>query len=175
MPIRRVAMKTCQNIRKNLSAYQDGEVGTAEKDVIEAHLRSCKACANQHEALLKAYRMLKSLPAIEPTPEFSRQIMDRATRVQEAFWVRSLGQALRLLPTPSAIVAAAVVGLLLGTLSGNLLTKRQFRPAWTLSAFHSDQALTLASVRAFDATPPGSFAEGYLQLAGQNPERSYEK
>ena len=168
-------MRTCHSIRKNLSAYQDGEVGMAEKDVIEAHLRTCKACAKQLEALLKTYRMLRSLPAIEPTPEFSRQILDRDTRVQEAFWVRFLGQALHLLPTPSAIVAVAVAGLLIGTMLGNFLTKKQFRPARTLSAFHSGQALTLASVRVFDASPPGSFAEGYLQLAGQNPERSYEK
>jgi anti-sigma factor RsiW len=175
MPIKRGAMRTCQNIRKKLSAYQDGEVGTADKDVIETHLRTCKTCAKEHEALLKTYRMLRSLPAIEPTPEFSRQIMDRATRVQEVFWAQFLGQALRLLPIPSAIVAAAVAGLLLGTMSGNFLTKRQFSPPWTLSAFHSGQALTLASVRVFDAAPPGSFAEGYLQLAGQNPERSYEK
>ncbi len=168
-------MKTCQSIRKKLSAYQDGEVTTAEKDAIEAHLRTCEACRKQHEALLQTYRMLMSLPEIEPAPGLSRRIVDSATRAQEPFWVRALGEALRWLPAPAAMVALAVTGLLVGTMLGNFLAKGQFHPSHRLSASFSDQALTLASVRVFDATPPGSFAEGYLNLVTRNQELNHEK
>jgi anti-sigma factor RsiW len=168
-------MKTCQSIRKKLSAYQDGEVTSAEKDSIDAHLRTCEACRKQHEALLQTYRMFRSLPEIEPAPGLSRRIVDSATRAQEPFWVRALGEAFRLFPAPAAIVTLAAAGLLIGTMLGNLLTEGQFHPSQPFSASHSDQALTLTSVRVFDATPPGSFAEGYLKLTAYNPEINHEK
>jgi anti-sigma factor RsiW len=168
-------MKTCQSVRKKLSAYQDGEVTSAEKDSIDAHLCTCEACRKQHEALLQTYRMLRGLPEIEPAPGLSRRIVDSVTRAQEPFWIRTLGEVFRLLPAPAAIVALAVAGLLIGTILGNLLTQGQFYSSPSLSVSFSDQALTLASVRVFDATPPNSFAEGYLKLAIHNPEINHEK
>jgi predicted anti-sigma-YlaC factor YlaD len=168
-------MKTCQSVRKKLSAYQDGEVTSAEKDSIEGHLHTCEACRKHYAALLQTYRMLKDLPEIEPAPGLARRIVDNAMRVQEPFWIRALGEAFRLLSVNAAIVMLAAAGLLIGTMLGSLLTKGQFHSSPTLSVSFSEQALTLASVRVFDATPPGSFAEGYLKLAIQNQEINHEK
>jgi anti-sigma factor RsiW len=168
-------MKTCQSVGKKLSAYHDGELGSDEKNAVEAHLLTCEACRKKNEALLRTYRMLRSLPEIEPASGLSRRILDKATATREPFWVRSRGNAFRLLPAPAAMITLAAAGLLVGTMLGNFLTETQFRPSRTFSAFHSDQALTLASVQVFDATPPGSFAEGYLKLAGHNLERTHEK
>ncbi len=148
---------------------------SAEKDAIEAHLRTCEACRKKHAALLQTYRMLRGLPEIEPAPGLARRIVDSATRAQEPFWVRALGEAFRLFPARAAIVMLAAAGLLIGTMLGNLLTEGQFHSSPSLSVSFSDQALTLASVRVFDATPPGSFAEGYLKLAIQNQEINHEK
>ena len=168
-------MKTCQSVRKKLSAYQDRELKPDDKDAIEAHLRTCEACRKKHEALLQTYRMFRSLPEIKPAPGLVRQIMDSATRLQEPFWVRTLGEAFRLLPARAAIVTLAASGLLIGTMLGNVLTEGQFHTSPARLASFSDQALTLASLRVFDATPPGSFAEGYLKLAGRNQEINHEK
>ncbi len=168
-------MKTCQSVRKKLSAYQDGEVTSAEKDAIDAHLRTCETCQKEHEVLLQTYRVLRSMPEIEPAPGFSRQIVESVTQAQEPFWIRVLGEAFRLLPTSAAIATLAVAGLLVGTMLGNLLTEGQFHSSPPLSASFSNQALTLASVRVFNATPPGSFAGGYLKLTAYNPETNHEK
>jgi predicted anti-sigma-YlaC factor YlaD len=168
-------MESCQSIRKKLSAYQDGEVTTYEKATIETHLRSCEACRTEHEALLLTYRTLKDLPEIEPAPELSRQIMNRTVRVQEPFWVRVLVSAFQSLPVSTAMVILTAAGLLIGTIMGNVLTERQFRHSQAISTFYSDQAITLASVQVFDATPPGSFAEHYLKLTAYNPETGHEK
>jgi anti-sigma factor RsiW len=168
-------MKTCQIVRKKLSAYQDRELGPADKNAIETHLRTCEACRKQHEALLQTYRMLGGLPEIEPAPALARRIVDNAMRAQEPLWVRSLGQAFRLFPANAAIVMLAAAGILIGTMLGNLLTKGQFHSSPSSMVSFSDQALTLASVRVFDATPPGSLAEGYLKLAIQNREINHEK
>ena len=168
-------MQTCQNVRKKLSAYQDGEIETAEKNVIEAHLRSCEACRNQYEALLQTYRMLRRLPEIEPIPGLSRQILDRATQKQDPAWIRALGEAFQLLPAPAVMVSLAIIGLLAGALLGNYLAARPFHSTPTFTASHAAQTLTLASVKVFDAMPPTSFAGGYLKLATYNPEISHEK
>ena len=95
--------------------------------------------------------------------------------LSEELDVLFLGEAFRLLPAPAAMVALAAAGLLVGTMLGNLLIERQFHYSPSLSVSFSEQALTLASVRVFDATPPGSFAEGYLKLAIQNQETNNEK
>ena len=168
-------MQTCQYVTNKLSAYQDDEVTPAEKDAIKSHLRTCEACRKQHEALLQTYRMLRSLPEIEPTLGLSRRIMDSATQAREPFWVRALGEALRLLPAPAAMVTLAAAGLWVGTILGNLLIEGQFHPSHRLSVSFSDQALTLASVRVFDATPPGSFADGYFNVVNRDPEVNHEK
>jgi anti-sigma factor RsiW len=171
----RITMETCRNIRKKLSAYQDRELGPAEKDAIEAHLRTCGACRKSHEALLQTYRMLRSMPEIEATPGFSRQIVEKATQRQGPEWIRALGGAFRLLPAPTAMVTLALVGLLTGALLGNFLTAKQFDTPPPFSASHTDKALTLASVQVFDATPRDSFAGGYLRLATYTPETRHEK
>jgi len=168
-------MQTCQYVTNKLSAYQDDEVTTAEKDANEAHHRTWQACRRQHKALLQTYRMLRNLPGIEPAPGLSRRIMDSATQAQEPVWVRALGEALRLLPAPASMVTLAAAGLWVGTMLGNLLIEGQFHPSHRLSASFSDQTLTLASVRVFDATPPGSFADGYLNVVNRDPEVNHEK
>jgi anti-sigma factor RsiW len=173
--VERIAMDSCQIISKKLSAYQDGEVTMAEQAAIETHLRTCEACRTKHEALLLTYQILRNLPEIEPAPELSRQIVNNATQVQEPFWVRVLGSAFRSLPASAAMAILAAAGLLIGAITGNFLTERQFHPSRVFSTLHSDQALTLASVQVFDATPPGSFAEGYLKLTAYNPETDHEK
>jgi anti-sigma factor RsiW len=174
-PVERIAMDSCQIISKKLSAYQDGEVTMAEQAAIETHLRTCEACRTKHEALLLTYQILRNLPEIEPAPELSRQIVNNATQVQEPFWVRVLGSAFRSLPASAAMAILAAAGLLIGAITGNFLTERQFHPSRVISTLHSNQALTLASVQVFDATPPGSFAEGYLKLTVYNPETGHEK
>ena len=168
-------MRNCQSISKKLSAYQDGEVTTDEKAIIETHLRTCEACQKKYEAMQLTYRNLMNLPEIEPAPELSRQIVNRAIQVQEPFWFRILIIAFRSLPVSAAMVILAATGLLIGAIMGNSLTERQFHPSGVFSTFHTYQSLTLASVQAFDATPPGSFAEGYLKLHTYNPETSHEK
>jgi len=173
--IKRIAMGSCQSISKKLSAYQDGEITTDEKTIIETHLRTCETCQKQYEDLQLTYRNMRNLREINPAPELSRKIVNRATLVQEPFWVRVLIGAFRSLPVSAVMIILAVTGLLIGTVMGNFLTERQFRSSGVFSTFHTDHSLTLASVQVFDATPPGSFAEGYLKLNAYNPEASHEK
>lgn len=37
---------SCRTVRRQLSAYRDGELPVAEQIAVEAHVRACRACAN---------------------------------------------------------------------------------------------------------------------------------
>lgn len=56
----------CPQIRETLSAYIDGEVGTEENTMVEAHLRSCKGCEEFLSELKKSVAHVKSLDWVEP-------------------------------------------------------------------------------------------------------------
>lgn len=168
-------METCSNIRKRLSAYQDQELGSADKKAVEAHLRICEACRKAYDTLLQTYRLLEGLPAIDPPPGLLRQIIGRTTRQGKSVRIPYSQKIFRWIPVPALVILPAAIGLLMGALLGHVITAGQFHPAPRSPASFSDQALTLASIRVFDATPPGSLANAYLTLAVTNPEMSHEK
>lgn len=168
-------MEPCRKIRKGLSAYQDLELGLAEKTAIEHHLRTCEACRKEYGALLQTYRMLGILPAIDPPPGLFARIVGSATRPRKTALVQSPGKAFRWIPVPAAAIMLTAIGLFMGILLGSVLTERSRDSYSWRSASLSAQAPTIASIRVFDATPPGSFAEDYLSFAVYNSELRHEQ
>lgn len=164
-------MKTCRIIRNKLSAYQDRELNPTEAAMVENHLLSCEACKKRYAVFLQTYGRLKKLPDIEPTSDFSRQIVEKATQTSQPWWARIPGG---LLPAPAVVVSLVLVGILTGVLLGNSITTRQVNSP-PLIAPYTDSALTLASVQVFDAVPPGSFAGGFIRLATYTPETNHAK
>jgi anti-sigma factor RsiW len=167
--------KECRYIQKKLSACQDGELDSAEKAAVESHLHSCRECRSRYEALTKAYQMIGSLPEIEPGHGFLKKILDQTAQSREPYWVRGIRLAQKLLPMPAAMAALAVSGILIGAVSGNVLIKKWVGPTMVSSAFDSSRSLTLSSINAFEAIPPGSFADEVLRLAGPHKEVEHEK
>lgn len=167
--------KECRNIQKKLSACQDGELEPAEKTVVETHLLLCETCRSRYEALRKTYQMIGSLSEIEPGQGFLRKVLDQTEQSREPYWVRGIRLAQKLLPMPAAMAALAVSGILIGTVSGNVLVKQWARPALVSSVPDSGRSLTLSSINAFEAIPPGSFADDVLKLAGFHKETEHEK
>ena len=163
-------MKTCRHIRKKLSAYQDGEVGAAQKDAIESHLRTCKGCQLHYEAFQQTFQVLKRLPDIQADEGLSLRILDRVTQAQPSFWNGINGNYLKRLPVPATMVVA---GILFGMLMGNFWIEQELGYRRTSAVYRSEPALTVVSVKAFDAAPFGSFSEGYLQLITHSPEMGH--
>ena len=64
----------------------------------------------------------------------------------------------------------AAVGLFLGTLAGNFVAEQHHPPVAASAAHNTDAVMTIASLKAFDAVPSGSFAEDYLRLIAGNRE-----
>jgi predicted anti-sigma-YlaC factor YlaD len=163
-------MRPCRRIRKKLSAYQDGEIEAAQKEAIETHMRSCEACRRHYENLQETCQLLMRLPDIEAGANLSLEIIDRVSQAQDSPGIRIKNQFWQRLPVPAAMVALATAGIWVGILVGHFWIEQGYLPFRTAAAFQPDQVLTLASVRAFDAAPYGSFAADYLQLTTDNPE-----
>jgi len=89
------------------------------------------------------------------------QLVKKIREPGEGRSIPRLQWAFRLLPAPAIASIFLVVGLLVGTYLGNLLARSDFFP---LQASPSSQEITLTSLQVFDPVPPGTLADGYLQM-----------
>ncbi len=103
---------------ERLAAYLTGELDAGERAALEAEVARDPALRNRLERLRRADQALASLPAIEPSPEFSQRLRTavadelRRTAAKEPSRV---SRALR--PLLAAAAAAAVVAVVgIGTL-----------------------------------------------------------
>lgn len=103
----------CEETRKLLSAYIDGELDDAR--AVEEHLEGCSACAQECESLRKLSGLLKTLPEPELTASPSEATVKQLRRARVANRLRVVG---------SVIAAAAVV-----LMAVSLYTERQRRSA----------------------------------------------
>jgi len=158
-------MNRCRDIKKKLSAFQDGEVNQIQKESIEIHLQSCRECKKQFAAMMHTYQSIDKLPQIEADPIFAQQVMARIdnTSLLDHF----LNNFLRQLPVPAAMTAMVIIGLLSGTLLGNLVIQNQLNPLELSSpANYPDRKsiVTSLSLDSFNTAPPGSIADGFLHV-----------
>jgi anti-sigma factor RsiW len=166
-------MNPCRRIIKQLSAYQDGEVGEIQKTAIESHLRSCGDCRSRYETLRRTYEVLRRLPEIEADAFLCQRIAASVGGDPTApFRPPVRGGFLRLLPVPAILTTVAVAGMLMGSVAGHFFLGQHRLLLRGAAAPVAAPMLTLSSLKAFDAVPPGSFAEDYLEMiAGKSEVR----
>ncbi len=101
---------SCLALREQACAYVDGELDPLRKELLEAHLPHCPACAGLVATLRAAERDLPALRAAEPGPWFTQRIL-RACRPapMASLWSR-------LLHRPRFALEAAYVGAALAFL-----------------------------------------------------------
>lgn len=80
--------KRCNEIRTNLSKYQDSVPGyelltPQMREAIGLHLEECGACRAQLELLQMVTQQVKSLPEVEAAPNFTAQVMGRLKEKQQ--------------------------------------------------------------------------------------------
>jgi len=73
----------CQDVRKNLSAYLEGMVSPEDRELIDQHLASCRACSKVLYELNRTGEVLKSLKEVEPPPGMKQKIMARVREEAE--------------------------------------------------------------------------------------------
>jgi len=101
----------CRWVKKNMSAYIDGESSGADREAIDEHLKTCRGCRAELEALKSSVAFVGGLPEIEPTAGFEAAFR-RKLRASEPAPAPAAPWIERILGTPYLRPALAATALL---------------------------------------------------------------
>jgi anti-sigma factor RsiW len=161
----------CRNVQKKLSAYQDNELETHEREQVRSHLLSCQSCREQYAELERVWQTLGKLEEIRPDPWFYRQLVGKIKEPREQGLLPTIERLIQVLQTPAIASILLAVGILAGTYLGNILIRCDFLPFQPQRTSYSQEAL-FDSLKVFDPAPPGTLAHGYLQMASYKEKES---
>ena len=68
--------------RALLSCSQDKELDPLQEAILETHLQSCESCAKEWLLLNRLNDRLKQLPAVDPGPYFTSQVMGKVLETE---------------------------------------------------------------------------------------------
>ena len=152
----------CNKVQKNLSAYQDGELKPGERDKVTMHLQDCQVCCKQYAELDRVWQTLGELQEIHPDPWFYRQVVRKIKKPREQGLLPTLQHVFGLFRAPAIASIILIVGLVAGSYLGSLLARCDLFPFQNNTLSNSEGLFT--SLKVFDPAPPGTLAEGYLQV-----------
>ena len=155
----------CTAIRKNLSAFEDGEVSPPLQFEIEAHLDSCPACQQALADLHHLWLALEDVVPPRPQPDFSQAVMRKITEKSEPEIFNWTWAWDYMFPAPAAMAVMVILGLLIG----GWMERATLESRMTASTAPT-QAATLEALDAFAPTPKGSLAQGYLLLVSDTTQ-----
>jgi len=74
----------CRQARPMFGAYWDDEITQAEREALDAHLSSCRACRERYDALARTLELVSGLPRVEASPDLAERVLARARRAERA-------------------------------------------------------------------------------------------
>jgi len=115
---------TCEEIREELVAYQDGELAEQDRKHVAAHLSTCPACTQEAASLARVGQMFSSLEQVTPSPDFAANFWQRLEHERQpqpesrfAQWWRELRESMTNWHLTPALVGAASVLIFFAALS----------------------------------------------------------
>jgi anti-sigma factor RsiW len=156
----------CSEVQERLSAFQDGELKPQERERISEHLESCPACRERHAGMEKVWQALEDFKEIPPEPGFYGQLVKKINESNETPSRTGFHWGFQLISSPWAASTLLIAGILIGTFLGNILVKNDLFPFQQNQAAHSQAAIEIFSLKAFDPIPPGTLADKYIRMAG---------
>ena len=152
----------CRSVQKKLSAYQDNELETHERQQVTSHLLSCQACRKQYAELERVWKIVGQVEEIRLDPWSYQQIVRRIKEPREERLLPTRPHVFELFRTPVAVSIILIIGLLAGTYLGSILARCDLFPFQSNPV--SDSQGVLTSMKVFDPAPPGTLAEGYFRM-----------
>jgi len=155
----------CSQVQKRLSAFQDGELKPQEQEGVSDHLESCSACREQYAEMEKIWQALGDLKEVLPEPGFYDQLVKKINERQANLFPVGFQWLFQFFSSPWATSTLLIVGILIGTFLGNILAKSELFPFQQNQAVHSQAAIEVFSLKAFDPIPPDTLADKYMRMA----------
>jgi anti-sigma factor RsiW len=100
--------------KKKLSAYLDGELGSADHKAITEHLKRCERCHLLARELAAVSETLDLLEGLEPEPFFAAEVKKKVLSVKPV-------RGWRRVMVPILASAAAAVSIVLGVFFGQAI------------------------------------------------------
>ena len=148
-----------ESIRENLEDYLRGSAGRVPQE-FQAHLASCRSCADEVERLESQARMLRSLQAaeeVEPRAGFYARVMDRIEHEQqESIW------SILLQPSFGRRLAVASAALVLA-MGAYLVTTELSEPMVAQAPAAITMQASAPEVAVADASSPDAGADAAQQ------------
>ena len=152
----------CQIVRKMFSEYIDDELAPEQKEVVKLHIRDCQTCRKEFEELLAVHGLFVSAERFPAPYGFSTRVMANLEDRRESFWSSLFARPVFL---RAIEVAFALIIVIIGLISGNLLTAH--KPS-DLTSVEVEQSFALD---VFEAAPSGSIGGIYVSMTGVKDER----
>ena len=73
----------CKKIRNLLQLYIDNTLTFGEKQIVEKHLEKCSECQAELKSLSVMVRLIKSLPEVSTSPDFTEKLMSKISQIKE--------------------------------------------------------------------------------------------
>jgi len=155
----------CSQVQDKLSAFQDGELNPQEQERVSGHLESCPACRERYAEMEKIWQALGDFKEILPEPEFYGQLVKKINERQANRIPAGFQWPFQFFSSPWATSTLLIAGILIGSFLGNILAKSDLFPFQQNQAAHSQAAIEVFSLKAFDPIPPGTLADKYMRMA----------
>lgn len=73
----------CKKIKKLLKLYIDDSLTFGEKQLVEQHLEKCSECRAELKSLSAVVRLIKYLPEVSTSPNFTENLMSKISQIEE--------------------------------------------------------------------------------------------
>lgn len=108
---------TCEEIREELVAYQDGELAEHDRKQVAMHLSTCATCTHEALSLARVEQIFSRIERVTPSPDFAANFWRRLEQERQAEpesrlvqWWRELRESVANWHlTPTLVGAASVL------------------------------------------------------------------
>ena len=156
----------CNDFLHQHASYVDQLCSALEEAEMRAHVRQCPSCSRHDTLVRRSLMLVKSLPTIQPSPDFRARLEARLRSVSLAT------PAPRTLPTSVTFVAlAAGVAFVafLATLAVRQSVPREIRMAPVVASIPEARRSPLATSALVATVPTGMSVWPAIMLASEAP------